>query len=59
MSRRLMRRVGDSLRKTTHEGKLIILPWAMFFLTPGSRGAVPSLTGTSLPSGAMPVVSSE
>jgi hypothetical protein len=47
------------LRKTTYEGKLIILPWAMFFLTPGSRGAVPSLTGTSLPSGAVPVVSSE
>ena len=40
----------------THEGKAIILPWAMFFLTPGSRGASPSLTGTSLPSEAVAVV---
>jgi len=51
--------ISGSLRERTYEGKLVILPWAMFFFTPGSRGAVPLLTGTSLPSGAVPVVSSE
>lgn len=38
-----------------YDGKAVILPWAMFFLTPGSSGASPELTGTSLPSEAVPV----
>lgn len=41
-----------------HCGKAIIFPWAMFSLIPGSRGAEPELTGTSLPSGAVPVADS-
>lgn len=45
----------NSYRESTHLGHSGCFPCAMLFLTPGSRGTSPSLTGTVWPFEAVPL----